>query len=60
VIPVYNEEEALAAFHRQLCRGDYPLPYRFLIYYVNDGSTDQTCRARNAGSPGPAHYVPSS
>ena len=41
-MPVYNEEEALLAFHRQLTDAIQPLPYRFLIYYVNDGSSDQT------------------
>lgn len=42
VIPVYNEEDALLAFHQQLCDALHGLPYRFLIYYVNDGSSDQT------------------
>lgn len=42
VVPVYNEEEALLAFHHQLCEAVSALPYRFLIYYVNDGSTDET------------------
>lgn len=42
VIPVYNEEEALPAFHRQLCGAVDALPYRFHFYYVNDGSTDGT------------------
>jgi len=40
VIPVYNEEEALPAFHRLLCDAIQPLPYVFSIYYVNDGSVD--------------------
>ena len=44
VVPVYNEEEVLAVFHQQLCQCIDPLPYRFQIYYVNDGSTDQTCQ----------------
>jgi len=42
VIPVYNEEEALFVFHRQLCEAIQALPYEFLIYYVNDGSSDRT------------------
>ena len=42
VVPVYNEEEALPAFHRLLCEQIDALPYRFRIYYVNDGSTDAT------------------
>jgi dolichol-phosphate mannosyltransferase len=42
VVPVYNEEEVLLAFHQQLCAAIQPLPYTFLIYYVSDGSTDRT------------------
>ena len=42
VVPVYNEEEALLAFHDQLSNALQALPYRFLIYYVNDGSSDRT------------------
>ncbi len=42
VIPVYNEEEALAAFHRQLSQAIAGLPYQFTIFYINDGSTDHT------------------
>ncbi len=42
VVPVYNEEDALLAFHRQLCEAIQGLPYAFLIYYVSDGSTDLT------------------
>jgi glycosyltransferase involved in cell wall biosynthesis len=42
VIPVYNEEEAVLAFHRLLRESIDVLPYRFLIYYVNDGSSDAT------------------
>ena len=42
VIPVYNEEEAVTAFHGQLRKGINSLPYRFTIYYIDDGSTDAT------------------
>lgn len=42
VIPLYNEEEALPAFHQQLCQVIDSLPYQFTIYYVNDGSNDAT------------------
>ncbi|NLG99068.1 MAG: glycosyltransferase family 2 protein [Chloroflexi bacterium] len=42
VIPVYNEEDALQAFHSQLCETIESLPYKFVIYYVNDGSVDRT------------------
>lgn len=42
IIPVYNEEEALAAFHAQLRAAIDPLPHAIRIFYVNDGSTDAT------------------
>lgn len=42
IIPVYNEEEALAAFHAQLRAAIDPLPHAIRILYVNDGSTDAT------------------
>lgn len=41
-MPVYNEEEVLAAFHRLLCQTIDSLPHTFRIYYVNDGSSDRT------------------
>ena len=42
VIPVFNEEDAIAEFHRQLRESIDSLPYIFTIRYVNDGSKDQT------------------
>jgi polyisoprenyl-phosphate glycosyltransferase len=42
LIPVYNEEEVLDSFYRQLCRVIDPLPYCFHLYFVNDGSRDKT------------------
>ena len=42
VIPIYNEEEAVRAFHALLRASIDALPQRFLIYYVNDGSSDGT------------------
>ena len=42
VVPVYNEENALESFHRLLRSMIDSMPERFLIYYVNDGSTDCT------------------
>jgi polyisoprenyl-phosphate glycosyltransferase len=42
VVPVYNEEEALLFFHEQLSDALHNQPYHFLIYYVNDGSSDCT------------------
>lgn len=42
VIPVYNEEEGILAFHQQLRQAIDALPYTFTIIYVNDGSKDGT------------------
>jgi len=42
IIPVFNEEDVLSAFHQQLREAVDPLPYRFRIHYVDDGSTDGT------------------
>lgn len=42
VIPVFNEETVVAAFHQRLRAVIDPLPYTFSIYYINDGSTDGT------------------
>ena len=42
VIPVFNEEEGILAFHQQLRQAIDALPYRFTIIYVNDGSKDRT------------------
>lgn len=42
VIPVYNEEEAIIAFHEHLRQSIDTLPYHFRICYVDDGSSDLT------------------
>lgn len=42
VVPVYNEAEALPAFHALLGNALRGLPYRFHLYYINDGSSDST------------------
>lgn len=42
VVPVYNEQEIVSAFHGQLCQYIDSIPVDFTIYYVNDGSTDCT------------------
>lgn len=42
VIPVYNEETGIGAFHQQLCAVIDGLPYRVGFVYVNDGSSDGT------------------
>jgi len=45
IVPLFNEETALPVFHRDLCRAIEVLPYRFQIYYINDGSNDSTAQA---------------
>lgn len=42
VIPVFNEQDALPAFHQQLTAAVNHLPYDFRFLYVNDGSADAT------------------
>ncbi len=42
IVPVYNEEECLPDFHRQLRQVIDSLPYHFRILYVDDGSGDGT------------------
>lgn len=42
VIPVFNEAGVVEQTHDHLCSVIAPLPYAFIIYYVNDGSTDKT------------------
>ncbi len=43
VIPVFNEEVAVIAFHQQLSQAiDSLIDFQFSIVYVNDGSTDST------------------
>ncbi len=42
VIPVFNEQDALPAFHQQLTVAVNHLPYDFRFLYVNDGSADAT------------------
>ena len=42
VVPVYNEEQAIEAFHKQLNENIAGLPYAFRLFYVDDGSTDGT------------------
>ena len=42
VVPSYNEEEVLPAFHQRLAAALGALPGEAEIIYVNDGSTDRT------------------
>jgi dolichol-phosphate mannosyltransferase len=42
VVPVYNEEAVIEAFHARLGKALSSLPNPFHILYINDGSTDRT------------------
>ena len=42
IIPVYNEAEVIQTVYDRLCSVLKPLPGRFRIWYVDDGSTDKT------------------
>jgi polyisoprenyl-phosphate glycosyltransferase len=42
VVPVYNEEAVIEAFHARLVKAIDRLPNPFHIIYINDGSTDRT------------------
>jgi len=42
VVPIYNEQEAIEQFHQELIRVIDVTPYPFALYYINDGSTDDT------------------
>jgi dolichol-phosphate mannosyltransferase len=42
VVPVYNEEAVIEAFHARLGKALSSFPNPFHILYINDGSTDRT------------------
>ena len=42
IIPVFNEEEVINLFHDKLAAALTDLPYIFTIWYINDGSKDDT------------------
>ena len=42
IVPVYDEEQAVLAFHNQLRQVLDTLSFVFTIYYIDDGSTDHT------------------
>lgn len=44
VIPVFNEEEVIELFHAKLAAELKTLPYVFTIWYINDGSKDETAK----------------
>jgi len=47
VIPVFNEEGVVERTHEELCKVVDPLPHKFTIYYVDDGSQDGTVESLN-------------
>jgi polyisoprenyl-phosphate glycosyltransferase len=42
IIPVFNEQAVIEAFHTRLSKAISALPNSFHMIYVNDGSTDKT------------------
>jgi dolichol-phosphate mannosyltransferase len=42
VIPVFNEAGVVEQTHAQVCAVIDLLPYKFAVYYIDDGSTDDT------------------
>ncbi|MCW3467798.1 glycosyltransferase family 2 protein [Chitinophaga nivalis] len=42
VVPVYNEQDNVALLNQTIQRIFEPLPYRFNIFFVDDGSSDGT------------------
>ena len=42
VVPVFNEEDNLEVFYKEVCKHMGPLPYRFELIFVDDGSSDAT------------------
>jgi glycosyltransferase involved in cell wall biosynthesis len=42
VIPVFNEAGVVEQTHANICKVIDDLPYKFTIYYVDDGSADDT------------------
>ncbi|MDR7866037.1 MAG: glycosyltransferase family 2 protein [Sporomusaceae bacterium] len=42
VVPVFNEQENIDIFYKEVCKHMEPLPYRFELIFVDDGSRDAT------------------
>ena len=41
-VPVYNEQDNISVLHQEIVRHMEPLPYRFELIFVDDGSRDAT------------------
>lgn len=48
VIPVYNEEGVVEQTYAEVCRVIDASPYKFTVYYIDDGSEDGTVASLNA------------
>lgn len=57
VVPLYNEEESITAFHQQLVEVINSHPYDFQIFYVDDGSKDSTLYVLQGISAGDARVT---
>ncbi len=42
VVPVFNEQDNIDIFYKEVLKALEPLPYRFELIFVDDGSTDAT------------------
>jgi len=42
VVPVFNEQENIEVFYREICRAMAGQPYEFELIFVDDGSADAT------------------
>jgi polyisoprenyl-phosphate glycosyltransferase len=54
VVPVFNEEACLEELHARISAVIAPLPYRFRLLFVDDGSSDRSaavCEALRARDP---------
>jgi polyisoprenyl-phosphate glycosyltransferase len=47
VIPLFNEDQALSGFHKRLITVLDKLPYPSKVYYIDDGSSDDTALLLN-------------
>jgi glycosyltransferase involved in cell wall biosynthesis len=54
VVPVFNEEACIEELHARISAAIAPLPHRFRLLFVDDGSTDRSaalCEALRARDP---------
>ena len=47
IIPVFNEEGVVEQTYVEICKVIDPLPHKFTIYYIDDGSLDGTVESLN-------------